>query len=135
METIIQHLIMAFKYVIDSVDMVYLVMFMLTCYIILKGFEEPLRLFKYRYEQKWFTRTRTIVLVVGVLFAIAFGLCKMKWGLPYHTPDKMPYGYVLAFSFVVGQFLNTYGIEAIVDAIIAGVNGLWKKGLDKFSRS
>lgn len=135
METIIQHLIKAFTYVIDSVDMVYLVMFMLTCYIILKGFEEPLRLFKYRYEKKWFTRTRTIVLVVGLLYAVLFGICKLKWGLPYSTPDMMPYGYVLFFSFIVGQFLNLYGIETLIDAIIKGFKGVWQKGLDKFGRS
>lgn len=43
METIIAHLAEAFKYVIDSVDWVYLVMFMLTCYVILKGFEVKLQ--------------------------------------------------------------------------------------------
>lgn len=143
METIINHLIEAFKYVIDAVDWVYLVMFMLTCYVIIKGFlpqvteRMMLRHTKLQeFKTPWYLKTRNVVLLVGIIYAIGFGLCKMYYGLPWHDPiHNLPYGFVLFFSFIFGQFLNLYGIDKIVDAIIEGVKGLWKVALNKFGRS
>jgi hypothetical protein len=143
METIINHLIVAFKYVIDAVDWVYLVMFMLTCYVIIKGFlpqvTSALMLSHTKLQEfktPWYLKTRNVVLIVGIIYAIGFGLCKMFYGLPWHNPElNLPYGFVLFFSFIFGQFLNLYGIDKIVDAIIEGVKGLWKMTLNKFGRS
>jgi hypothetical protein len=154
METIIAHLAEAFKYVIDSVDWVYLVMFMLTCYVILKGFEVKLQAWRLKTNSQWFTKTRTIVLVVGLVYAIGFGLCKYFWGLPWHNPvdilsevsaehnvivltqvKQMPYGYVLFFSFILGQFLNLYGIDKLVDSLINAFKGIFHAGIEKFKKS
>ena len=143
METIIQHLIAAFKYVIDAVDWVYLVMFMLTCYVIIKGFLPQmvitLKLSHYRadkFKTPWYLKTRTVVLIVGIIYGIGFGLCKMYYGLPWHDPvHNLPYGFVLFFSFIFGQFLNLYGIDKIVDAIIKGAKELFTYGLNRFKNS
>ena len=123
METIIQYLIEAFKAVIDSVDYVYLIMYMLTSYILLKGFDFKM---KARYQ----------VLIVGVAYAAFFGICKMFWWLPYHNVTRqMPYAYVLFFSFILGQFLNLYGIIKLIEIIINAAGSVFQAGLAKFKKS
>lgn len=105
-------------------------------------------------NSQWFTKTRTIVLVVGLVYAIGFGLCKYFWGLPWHNPvdilsevsaehnvivltqvKQMPYGYVLFFSFILGQFLNLYGIDKLVDSLINAFKGIFHAGIEKFKKS
>jgi hypothetical protein len=137
MNSIIQHLIITFSYVIDSLDWVYLVMFMITCYVILKGLDVPIANLRKRNKlSSWLFRTRRIVLFVGFIYAVLFGICKIFWGLPWHNPDvNLPYGYIVAFSFIIGQFLNLYGIEAVVNLIIDAVKGVLKRGVKKFENS
>ncbi len=136
MDAIIQHLIEAFKYIIDSVDWVYLVIYMLTAYIVLKGFGLQNKEKKEKFTLPvWLFKTRWIVLGIGVFYALLFSILKIFDYLTWHNPEDVPYGFMVFFSFILGQFLNLYGIEKLVDAIIAGVNVFYKHMLNKFKTS
>jgi len=126
METIALHLIESFKHIINSIDWVYLVMFMITSYLFVKTINSFLYLNKQ--QKPFFLRTRFVVLFVGFVFALMFGLTKHIWGLPWHNDTNLPYGFILFFSFIFGQFINLYGIEALVD----GIMNLFRRIADDF---
>lgn len=129
MESIINHLVMAFTYIVKIVDWVYIFTLMLTCYTLIKG----LKLNKI--EKKWL-RTRYIVIAAGVIFAGIFDFFQWKYGLPWVPTDiRIPYAAVLVFSFVFAQFLNLYGVEFIVEQVIKAVLSLKNTVRDKILRS
>lgn len=131
MDAIISQLTKSLIYIMSALDPVYLVIFMLTSYLLLTNFS-------LQFKGKPI-KDKRIVLFVGVFFAIVFSLLKIFFGLPWHNPSPdaqivstVPYGFVLAFSFLFGQFLNKYGIVRLVELILAKVGIVFNSILNKF---
>lgn len=120
METLINYFVNVLQLISSTVDWVYLLFLIITGYVVIR---------MVKLEKKYpKLKTRWQILIIGILLAVVFAICKNKWGLPWHSTAKMPYGFVLFFSFVVGQFLNLYSLEYIVEKyLIPFGKKLWKK--------
>jgi hypothetical protein len=120
METIQNQIQLTLSYIFQITDFVYLICFMLISYMIISlkiNVKYPKLKVKYQ------------VLLIGIVVAIIFSFVKYVYGLPWHT-TSLPYGFVITFTFLLGQFLNKYGLENIITKLKSIIQKLETKLFD-----
>jgi hypothetical protein len=116
MDEFILNLKLAITTLYSILDWVYILMFILTAYTVVRLLKESNLMPKVKIK----LRKLWIVLITAVVIALIFGL--FYWlgdGLPwYSASEKVPYSLAIFMSMLIGLFANeVFGIENILDKL------------------
>ena len=116
MDEIILNLKLAITTLYSILDWVYILMFILTAYTVVRILKDSNVVPKVKLK---LTKYWIVIITAGVL-AIIFGLFYwLDGGLPwYSAADKVPYSLAIFMSILIAMFINKFfGIEKILDKL------------------